>query len=118
MLPTIKEIHAEMLQQPEYWRIFLMNFVDDFRRSKNLSLIAEPICPANHRLDALVAAVVDSLCAESSLAPPEWTETIAPLSKPWFVAGLENLKAIALVESPAPFRVRNIFVLNNFLSRA
>jgi hypothetical protein len=30
---------------------------------------------------------------------------------------VESLKATALVESPAPFRKRNIFVLGNFLSR-
>jgi hypothetical protein len=36
---------------------------------------------------------------------------------PWFVSGMESLKAIALVESPLPFRLRKIFVLENFLSR-
>lgn len=40
------------------------------------------------------------------------------LPEPWFVAGVENLKATALVESPLPFRRNNIFVLGNFLSRA
>jgi hypothetical protein len=37
--------------------------------------------------------------------------------KPWFVAGMENLKAIAVAESPLRFRIRKIFVLENFLSR-
>jgi hypothetical protein len=36
---------------------------------------------------------------------------------PWFVSGMENLKAITLVESPLHFRRRKIFVLGNFLSR-
>jgi hypothetical protein len=30
---------------------------------------------------------------------------------------MENLKAIALVESPLRFRIRKIFVLENFLNR-
>jgi hypothetical protein len=30
---------------------------------------------------------------------------------------MESLKAIALVESPLPFRIRKVFVLANFLSR-
>jgi hypothetical protein len=34
------------------------------------------------------------------------------------VSGVENLKAMALVESPAWFRRRNVFVLGNFLNRA
>jgi hypothetical protein len=40
------------------------------------------------------------------------------LSEPWFVSGMENLKASALLESPLPFRRNNVFVLGNFLSRA
>ena len=43
---------------------------------------------------------------------------VGALATPWFVAGVENLKALALVESPTHFRKRNIFVLGNFLSRA
>jgi hypothetical protein len=31
--------------------------------------------------------------------------------------GIENLKAITLVESPLRFRIRKIFVLDNFLRR-
>ena len=41
-----------------------------------------------------------------------------PAKPPWFVSGMENLKAIALAESPLRFRIRKIFVLSNFLSRA
>jgi hypothetical protein len=40
------------------------------------------------------------------------------LPAPWFVAGVENLKASALVESPVQFRRNNVFVLGNFLARA
>jgi hypothetical protein len=39
------------------------------------------------------------------------------LEEPWFVTGIENLKAMAIVESPVFFRRRLIFVLENFLSR-
>jgi hypothetical protein len=37
---------------------------------------------------------------------------------PWFAAKSPNLKAILLQESPAAFRVRNLFVSANALSRA
>lgn len=36
---------------------------------------------------------------------------------PWFVSGMENLKAIASAESPLSFRWRKIFVMEIFLSR-
>lgn len=40
------------------------------------------------------------------------------LKDPWFVTGIENLKAIAIVESPVFFRRRKIFTLQNFPGRA
>ncbi|HEY84127.1 MAG TPA: hypothetical protein G4N96_03305, partial [Chloroflexi bacterium] len=57
------------------------------------------------------------LCAELGLEPPEWLSTVPASPEPWFVSGLENLKAITLVETPVWFRARKIFVLENFLSR-
>jgi len=51
-------------------------------------------------------------------APPWWANRPLVLAEPWFVSGMENLKATALVESPVQFRRNNVFVLGNFLSRA
>jgi hypothetical protein len=48
---------------------------------------------------------------------PQWTWDIPSCKEPWFVSGVENLKAIALAESPVFFRRRKIFVLENFLQR-
>jgi hypothetical protein len=36
---------------------------------------------------------------------------------PWFMSGMENLKAISLIESLFPFRLRKLFALENFLVR-
>lgn len=68
-------------------------------------------------IGTLVASTVDYLCRELKMAPPTWVQQVPPCKDPWFVSGMENLKAIALVESPLPFRLRKIFVLENFLSR-
>lgn len=100
------------------WKIHLFNFVDRFRSERNFELIerppifelAEPIC-------ALIASTVEALCSELEITAPSWCRGIPALKHPWFVAGIENLKASALVESPTTFRKRNIFVLNNFLER-
>jgi hypothetical protein len=48
---------------------------------------------------------------------PQWLEQIPECEEPWFVSGLERLKAITIVQSPLRFRMRKIFVLENFLSR-
>lgn len=69
------------------------------------------------RLRALLAGVAETLAAECGAGPPDWTNGVGPLDRPWFVSSCENLKASALVESPVPFRSRNVFVLANFLDR-
>lgn len=71
----------------------------------------------NPRFDALLASTVECLCDELHLKTPEWIMDVPALKEPWFVAGVENLKAMAIVESPVYFRRRLIFVLENFLDR-
>lgn len=116
---TAAETRLQMDREGEHWLVPLMDFVDAFRRHPDQQAVAEPMAPgADPRLDALLAAVVESLCAEAGLDAPSWVDEVGPSPRPWFVSGLESLKAIALAESPLPFRRRRIFVLENFLSRA
>jgi transcriptional regulator with XRE-family HTH domain len=101
------------------WKIHFFNFVDRFRATTDQELVArQPVPELDPRLRALFASAVEALCDEKGLAVPAWCWGIGALPEPWFVAGIENLKAAALVESPARFRARNTFVLENFLSRA
>lgn len=101
------------------WKLWLFNFVDAFRKSPHYRLVAsEPDPRTSQRVQALLAATVETLCAKKRITPPWWTRGIPPLGEPWFTAETENLKATALLESPAAFRQKNIFVLSNFLSRA
>ncbi len=101
------------------WKTHLFDFVDTFRSTQGLELVEEaPVVGLDARLRALAASVTEALCCELNMAPPSWCAGIPSLNTPWFVAGIENLKAMALVESPAWFRARRIFVLGNFLSRA
>jgi hypothetical protein len=116
-MTTLRETKGRMLADPEHWAVPLMDFVDDFRRDKNPAALAEPFESVHERWDALLASTADCLCREAGLTPPRWLEEVPPCKDPWFVSGLENLKAIALVESPLPFRRRKIFVMENFLSR-
>lgn len=100
------------------WKVHLFDFVDAFRRTHATELIAEsPVTELDARLQALCASTVEAVCTEWHSRPPAWCSGIPPLPRPWFVAGIENLKATALMESPVWFRSRNIFVLGNFLNR-
>jgi len=102
----------------ESWRVHVFDAVDAFRRNPGEGLVrSAPDDNLHPRLGALTASTVEMLCAEVQLPVPAWCCGIAALERPWFVAGLENLKASALVESPARYRKRNIFVLANFLER-
>ncbi len=100
------------------WKLWLFEFVDAFRRSPRKELVIEPPSPETcARISALLASTVDALCAECGVASPWWCGGVGVLPGPWFVAGIENLKATALAESPTHFRKRNIFVHANFLAR-
>jgi hypothetical protein len=99
------------------WRYWLFEWVDEFRRTHDPSLLAAPAEGLTAELRALQAAVAETLATETGLPLPLWCDGVGTLPEPWFVAGMESLKASALVESPLPFRRRNIFVLANFLSR-
>ena len=114
---TVKETREKIANDQKWWAIHLMNFVDDFRRSRDLLAIEAPFRQSDQKMDALVAATVESLCDELGLETPHWLEQIPECEEPWFVSGLERLKAITIVQSPLRFRMRKIFVLENFLNR-
>ena len=101
------------------WKRWLFEFVDAFRDEPGNELISvAPVPEISHRVLALIASTVESLCAQEQMTAPWWCAGIGTLSEPWFVSGSESLKASALVESSTYFRKRNIFVLGNFLERA
>lgn len=116
---SVARLSAEMTKEAKGgWKSALFEFVDAFRRRPGPKLISEP--PATKlsgTLQALWASVVESLCDEQGVEIPLWCGGVGPLRDPWFVSGVENLRASALVESPARLRKRNIFVLGNFLER-
>ncbi|MDM8521626.1 hypothetical protein QUF64_16395 [Anaerolineales bacterium HSG6] len=115
---TLYDTKQQISADPDHWRIHLMNFVDDFRYYRAESALTKPFPLTNPQMDALLASTVEYLCHELELAAPQWVREIPASPEPWFVSGMESLKAITLVETPVWFRMRKVFVLANFLSRA
>lgn len=116
-MTTLKETRRQMEREPQHWCIHLMDFVDDFRYHRDPRAVAEPFETSELKMDALLASTAEALCDEIGLSPPQWLSEVPACEKPFFVGELENLKAISIVQSPLRFRIRKIFVLENFLSR-
>lgn len=115
---SIRDVSLKTIRDGQ-WKIHFFNFVDAFRRTRSFRLIEDPPAPdLEERYKALLAAMVWALCDEIGVKPPGWAMLQPALKDPWFVSGIENLKALSIVETPAFFKQKNIFVLDNFLSRA
>ena len=104
----------------------LANFLDEFQLAPTAQGLSEP--PAllagrfgdlGHVQDAYLAAAAEELARLHHLPSPGWTVgQERSLHRPWFASPLAALRAVLLVESPAGFRERNLFVSANALSRA
>jgi hypothetical protein len=115
---TVAVAYKVMNDGPNSWKLHFMDLVDEFRRTLDSQLfLLEPPNKLPKKLKALLASIVLQLCEEVGINAPSWSQKVMFLEKPWFVSGVESLKALALLESPLAFRRNNIFVLSNFLER-
>jgi hypothetical protein len=57
-----------------------------------------------------VAAMVEQAAHLRGVRPPLWTSEVAPLVQPVFATPWMALRPHLLLESPVPFRRRNIFI--------
>ena len=69
--------------------------------------------------DAYLAATAEHLACAHGFPIPAWVGTEdRKLHRPWFASQLAALRAVLILESPAAFRSRNLFISENALTRA
>jgi hypothetical protein len=126
MIPRTLAQVADLTARGESFDLSLRNFLDAFYARPAAEALApepQPLATTVPLLgaveDAYLAATAEWLAWRHDLPPPQWAfaETRS-LRRPWFASQLSSLRGLLLLESPAPFRSRNLFVSENALSRA
>jgi transcriptional regulator with XRE-family HTH domain len=89
--------------------------VSDFRSLRyprdRRTFLRQPLSTGDPRWDVLVAAVAAREARKSGMDVPVWTEQPEFfLDRAWFVTKSPGLRALAFVESPADFSLRNVYL--------
>jgi hypothetical protein len=119
---------AEVAEWSSTWNelaYHLADFLHEFQARPAASMLQScprllaPLFSGGEICDAYLAATAATLAARLGGSTPEWA--VQPeryLRTPWFASPGAAMRACLLLESPARFRERNLFVTANALSVA
>ena len=117
---TLADVSRRVLAEQQAFDPAVREFLDEFYSHpsrRQASLCEEPALIEDVK-DAYLAATAEYLASRYGLEMPVWVEAHGrPLKRAFFTGGLESLKAILTVESPAAFRRRLLFVGKDALDR-
>jgi len=81
---TAVQTKKEMERDPKWWKIPLMDFVDDCRYHKDPAAIVDPFDLSDERKDAVLASVIETLCDELGISIPNWLAKVPACREPYF----------------------------------
>jgi hypothetical protein len=117
---SLAEVSQRVLAGHRAFDPALREFLDEFYSHPSLrhaALLQDPALIEDVK-DAYLAAVAEQLTTRLQLPMPVWPDSHGrPIGRAFFAGGLESLKAIPTVESPAAFRRRLLFVGKDALDR-
>ena len=119
---SVAEVARHSISAPSF-SCELADFLHEFALRGDTSMLtgSPPLLRDRFELgavnDAYLAAVASYLAARLGGPAPLWTrDPERILREPWFASPGRHMRALLLVESPAAFRERNLFVSANALS--
>ena len=89
---TAVETKERIEEDPRWWKIPLMDFVDDFRYHKNPEAVAAAFKLSDERKDAVLASVIETLCDELGITIPDWLSSVPACRNPYFLTHIIHLK--------------------------
>jgi hypothetical protein len=114
---------SERVRAGEELLFAVREFLDEFnvlpRDDLKARAISEPPAPAGDaRADAYLGAVAEHLAIAHGIERPVWAlDADRFLERFWFVSDVPGFRALAIVESPAAFRRRGVFIPEGALQR-
>ena len=118
---TARECLIEAQAAGDNFQRVVNAFIDAFRRANitEKQLMIDDAIETCGALEGLIAGIVSALCREEGIDAPYWVSQIYS-PEPFFAFPARSfaLRIRLMLESPAPFKIRNVFVPENYLQRA
>jgi hypothetical protein len=105
-----QRLTAQLRNEKPAWVLAELNDLLGGASRGEIELLSAPSIDDPYLANYVAAMVEQAIHLKGGTRPPSWTSSVAPLSEPFFAVPCMSVRAHLLLESPVPFRRRNIFI--------